>query len=60
MSLFFININVSLYFIFVLFTYYIMERPSWQEYFKEITECTAKRSPCERLKVGCLLVKENC
>ena len=36
-----------------------MERPSWQEYFKEITECTAKRSPCERLKVGCLLVKEN-
>jgi len=36
-----------------------MDRPSWQEYFKEITECTSKRSPCERLKVGCLLVKEN-
>jgi dCMP deaminase len=34
-------------------------RPSWQEYFKDIVECTAKRSPCERLKVGCLLVKNN-
>jgi dCMP deaminase len=34
-------------------------RPSWQEYFKNITLYTAERSPCERLKVGCLLVKEN-
>ena len=34
-------------------------RPSWQEYFKNITQYTAERSPCERLKVGCLLVKEN-
>lgn len=35
------------------------ERPSWHEYFKEIVLSTAKRSPCHRLKVGCLLVKDN-
>tara|TARA_B100001540_G_C15307905_1_gene417889 strand:- start:32 stop:445 length:414 start_codon:yes stop_codon:yes gene_type:complete len=34
-------------------------RPSWNEYFKEIAEITAKRSPCQRLHVGCLLVKDN-
>lgn len=34
-------------------------RPSWDEYFKEIVLCTAKRSPCHRLKVGCVLVKDN-
>ena len=36
-----------------------MERPCWNKYFKEIVTVTAKRSPCDRLKVGCLLVKEN-
>jgi dCMP deaminase len=36
-----------------------MIRPSWDEYFKEIVQVTAKRSPCERLQVGCLLVKDN-
>ena len=36
-----------------------MSRPSWQEYFKEITLTTAKRSSCDRLHVGCILVKEN-
>ena len=35
------------------------ERPSWDEYFKEIVQVTSKRSPCHRLKVGCLLVKDN-
>lgn len=35
------------------------ERPEWDEYFKEIVQVTAKRSPCKRLKVGCLIVKEN-
>ena len=35
------------------------ERPNWNEYFKEISQVTSKRSPCERLKVGCVLVKEN-
>ena len=34
-------------------------RPSWDEYFKEIVQVTAKRSPCDRLQVGCLLVKDN-
>ncbi len=35
------------------------QRPTWDEYFKEIVQVTAKRSPCERLQVGCLLVKDN-
>ena len=35
------------------------QRPTWDEYFKEIVQATAKRSPCERLQVGCLLVKDN-
>lgn len=34
-------------------------RLSWNEYFKEIVEITSTRSPCERLHVGCLLVKDN-
>lgn len=34
-------------------------RPSWHEYFKEIAQVTAKRSPCDRLQVGCVLVKAN-
>ena len=35
------------------------QRPSWNEYFAEICLVTAKRSPCHRLQVGCLLVKNN-
>ena len=35
------------------------ERPKWDEYFKEIVQVTSKRSACERLQVGCLLVKDN-
>jgi dCMP deaminase len=35
------------------------DRPSWDEYFKEIVQVTSKRSPCDRLKVGCLLVHNN-
>ena len=35
------------------------ERPSWDEYFKSLTLLTATRSPCERLHVGCILVKDN-
>lgn len=34
-------------------------RPSWDDYFKEIVQATARRSPCNRLHVGCLLVKNN-
>jgi dCMP deaminase len=36
-----------------------MERPSWNDYFKEIVQVTAKRSPCNRLQVGCLLINNN-
>ena len=36
-----------------------MERPTWNEYFKQIVLVTATRSPCERLQVGCILVKDN-
>lgn len=36
-----------------------MERPDWDNYFKEIVQVTSKRSPCERLQVGCLLVNNN-
>ena len=34
-------------------------RLSWDEYFAKIVSVTAERSPCERLQVGCLLVKDN-
>ena len=34
-------------------------RPSWDEYFKDILTCTRKRSPCRRLQVSCVLVKDN-
>jgi len=35
------------------------ERPSWNEYFKNIVLYTSTRSSCNRLKVGCILVKDN-
>ena len=34
-------------------------RPTWEEYFTDITQVTSTRSPCKRLQVGCILVKEN-
>lgn len=34
-------------------------RISWDEYFMRIAELASIRSPCERLKVGCVLVKNN-
>ena len=36
-----------------------MDRPTWTEYFKQLTLMTSSRSPCDRLKVGCVLVKNN-
>lgn len=36
-----------------------MERISWNDYFIDLTKLISKRSPCSRLQVGCLLVKEN-
>ena len=35
------------------------ERPSWDDYFTKIVKVTSERSPCHRLHVGCLLVKDN-
>ena len=34
-------------------------RPSWDTYFQEICLVTSKRSTCERLHVGCIIVNEN-
>jgi dCMP deaminase len=36
-----------------------MERIDWTQYFSELVKLVAKRSPCERLQVGCVLVKDN-
>jgi dCMP deaminase len=36
-----------------------LERPNWTDYFKKIVLVTRERSPCERLQVGCVLVKDN-
>ena len=36
-----------------------MERPSWDQYFTQIVQVTRERSPCERLQVGCLIVRDN-
>ena len=32
---------------------------SYNEYFMKIAKITAEKSPCERLQVGCVLVKHN-
>lgn len=37
----------------------MVERPNWDTYFKKIALVTKERSPCERLQVGCVLVKDN-
>lgn len=37
----------------------IDNRPSWNSYFKDIVELTSKRSSCNKLHVGCLLVLNN-
>ena len=36
-----------------------MNRPSWNNYYKKVVECTSERSSCSRLQVGCILVKNN-
>jgi len=36
-----------------------LNRPSWDDYFTQIVQVTSKRSPCERLQVGCLIVRDN-
>jgi dCMP deaminase len=39
--------------------YKIDTRLSWDEYFSLISLLVSKRSSCDRLHVGCVLVKEN-
>lgn len=36
-----------------------MDRPDWDTYFSELIKITAKRSTCQKLHVGCMLVKDN-
>ena len=36
-----------------------MKRPSWDEYFMEMAELTAKRSTCMRRHVGAVIVKDH-
>ncbi len=36
-----------------------MTRPSWDEYFIEITRAVAKRSTCNRAQVGAIIVKDK-
>lgn len=35
------------------------ERLDWDQYFAKIVKVTSERSPCSRLHVGCILVKNN-
>lgn len=36
-----------------------MDRPSWDEYFMDITSLVARRSTCMRRQVGAVMVKEK-
>ena len=36
-----------------------MKRPSWDEYFMEMAELTAKRTTCMRRHVGAVIVKDR-
>ena len=36
-----------------------MKRPSWDEYFMEMAQLTAKRSTCMRRQVGAVIVKDR-
>ena len=42
-----------------MLSYNSMSRCTWDEYFKNIILATKERSPCLRLQVGCILVKDN-
>jgi len=41
------------------FIWLMSSRPSWDEYFLQLALLTSSRSPCERLQVGCCLVKDH-
>ncbi len=36
-----------------------MKRPSWDEYFMQMAELTAKRSTCLRRQVGAIIIKDK-
>ena len=36
-----------------------MKRPTWDEYFMEMAELTAKRATCSRRQVGAVIVRDN-
>lgn len=36
-----------------------MSRISWEDYFMQTAQLASVRSPCERLKVECVPVKNN-
>jgi len=36
-----------------------MNRPTWDEYFMEMAELTAKRATCSRRQVGAVIVRDN-
>ena len=54
-----LNKNILNLCYYIILTYIMENRPDWNTYFKEIVQVTSKRSPCDRLKVGCLIVKDN-
>lgn len=35
------------------------KRPSWDEYFMEVTKTVAKRATCDRGRSGCVIVKDK-
>lgn len=35
------------------------QRISWHDYFSELARLVAQRSPCHRLHVGCVLIKDK-
>jgi len=35
------------------------KRPSWDEYFMEVTRTVAKRATCDRGRSGCIIVKDK-
>lgn len=37
----------------------INKRPSWDEYFMEITQSVAKRATCDRGRAGCVIVRNK-
>ncbi len=42
-----------------LIKYPQFKRPSWDDYFMQIAETVAKRSTCDRGKMGCIVVKNK-